>query len=397
MRAPQAPLEIHANNFSPLAEVEAAERHLDQRKQRQTRRLTRHQARAVCWACSSLDRVRKCGRIPNGQGVTLRLGNGVAGVAGVTTCGSVWSCPVCSSKILVRRALEVGTVLGGAQAEGLSLAFGTLTMRHRKGQSLRELWSAGAKAWNRATAGKAWLSAQRRSGLVGWVRVWEVTEGANGWHVHVHFVLVLDGQVQAVTLDDVCDGMFTRWSKGLEAAGLETPLRKGQEWHLVGGDGQEVAQYLTKLAEGSLSASDALGLELTHVQAGRSRSTLRTRPVWQLLQESQDTGEVGRWREWEQASKGKRQIGWSKGLRERFGLDVEQTDEAIAAEELGSADDDLVFFDTPAWLALVSQWWRLPQLLDAAENGGLRAVRTMLDGWGDVPYSIVSEGDDDQA
>lgn len=395
MRAPQAPLENYANKVSTSTTFEAAEIAAEQDQRRKVRRTERYMVRAMCWDCSKLERVRKCGRAPNGTGgVALRLGGGRAGVAGVATCGSVWVCSVCSSKILMRRALEIGTVLLGAQNEGQALGFGTLTMRHRKGQRLDDLWRAGSKAWRRAISGRSWALAQERAGVDGWVRVVEVTQGRNGWHVHFHFVVVLDGSASSVDLEDVCSGMFRRWSNGLQAEGLEAPSRKGQEWHLVGGGAGEVAEYLAKFSEGGFVGSEgqALGLELTHVEAGRSRAGHATFPVWELLHSGSMTGELGPWWEWEVASKGKRQIGWSKGLRERYGLSVtEETDEAIAAEEVGTSNDDLVHFDSEAWRALVGQWWRVPQLLDAAEGGGLRAVRLLLDRWGDVPYTVCVE------
>lgn len=340
-------------------------------------------------------RVRDCGRVPVGKGVVLRLRDGMAGYSGLATCGSVWSCPVCSAKILVRRAFEIGAVLGEAQAQGYKLAFGTLTMRHRRGQSLDHLWGAARKAWTRAISGKAWKGAQKRAGIVGWVRVWEVTTGPNGWHVHVHFVLILDESADSGTVEDVCSGMFGRWSSGLQAVGLEAPLRKGQEWHLVGGESGGIAEYLAKITDGTIAGPDALGLELTHVSSGRARSDLRTQPVWSILADLDETGETSAWRrwgEWEKGSKGKRQVGWMAGTRKRFGLvEPEMTDLELALVEVGTEDDGLVFFEAAGWAVLVHHWRRLTQLLDAAEVAGLQGVRELLDGWGDVPYLVLVE------
>ena len=385
MRAPAAPLEIYANNSSPSAEKTAAD----------LRRWTRHGARTWQHEHSALPRCRTCGRVPTGQHIPFRDSGEFVGWAGLETCGSVWSCPVCAAKILVRRAFEIGAVLGQAQALGHALAFATFTMRHHRGQELVELWRAAGKAWSRTTSGKRWVLDVERFGVGGWVRVWEVTEGRNGWHVHVHVVLILDGSTSTADLDQLCGPMFGRWSRTLEGQGLDAPLLRGQDWHLIGGDSDGVAQYLTKFTGSTVAGADALGLELTHVQAGRSRSNLRTKPVWALLDEAQySAAAAGRWHEWERGSRGKRQVGWMAGTRERFGLpEVERTDEEIAQEEAGTKHDEVFYLTVSGWMALLRKDRLGPLMVTMAyERGGLRAARELLDRW-EIPYGLCVQED----
>lgn len=382
-RAPEAPLERYANN--PSTSLPESSSH--------QRRSARYAKRAVLWQVSSLKRLHGCGRYPVTPGgrVAVRLANNVAGLAGLASCGSVWACPVCASKILARRGLEIGVALTSAMALGYKLGFLTLTMRHDRGQSLGELWAAGQEGWSRATTGRSWDLAKKRCGVIGWVRVWEVTHGSNGWHVHVHVVLVLNGGSTPDTLDEVASGMFQRWSHGLQASGMQSPLVRGQEWHLVDGEraGEDLAGYLAGVAK---SGADSMGMELTHSMPGRSRNGLKTRPPFELLADLVETGEkraLRLWHEWEKVSHGKRQVGWSKGLRDLLRVGVEVRDEEIAAEELGSAQDDLVVIEAAGWTAMIRQPERIPLLLSAAESGGLAGVRARLDGWGDVPYVIA--------
>jgi hypothetical protein len=272
-------------------------------------------------------------------------------------------------------------VLGRAVEVGHPLGFVTLTMRHDRAQSLGDLWAAGQKGWRRAISGKGWVAA---APLVdGFVRVWEVTHGRNGWHVHVHLVVVLAVGATAADLEDVAGGMFERWSSGLTAAGLSAPRRVGQDWHIVSGQGaaEELGGYLAKLADPESAAG--LGLELTHAQSGRSATGLRTRPVWGLLDDLVATGEASalhRWREWERVSKGKRQVGWSRGLRERFGPDVKElSDEEIAATEVGSSEDDVLHMESSEWAKLAQNPEAIVQLLEAVEDGGFAAAAEFLD------------------
>jgi hypothetical protein len=345
--------------------------------------------RAVLWRISSLQRVAYCGRFPRSvaTGVTVRRSpDAVAGFAGLQHCASVWSCSVCSASILMQRALEIGAVLSQAVAEGHALGFGTFTMRHRSGEPLSGLWAAAGGAWGRSTSGKQWVAVQGAHGVVGWVRVWEVTDGANGWHVHVHFVVVLAPGATSADFDVAAGGMFQRWSAGLVSAGRDAPLLAGQEWHIASGDeaSSDLAGYLFKLAEAGSARTvpAALGLELTHSQPGRARADLATRPVWSVLDDFVATGDVAsltRWHEWEAGSKGRRQVGWSKGLRKRFAPDVATaSDEELVERETGSADDDLVVITLDGWQRLVSMPHEMPGVLDVTESGGLPALRARL-------------------
>ncbi len=367
-------------------------------KDRTEKRRDRFATRAVLWRASSLQRCRQCGRVPRSDAapVTIRLREAIAGYAGLQHCGSVHSCPVCSATILVGRALEIGAVLAQAVAEGHVLAFGTFTMSHRSHEPLKGLWDAAGAAWRRSISGKGWVTVKGPHGVVGWVRVWEVTDGRNGWHVHVHFVVVLAPGSTAADLEAVAGGMFSRWTAGLVAAGREAPRLIGQDWHLATGEAasSDLAGYLFKVA-GQAHGQDqgaALGLELTHTHSGRARSDLATKPIWSILDRLVRTGEVDamrRWHEWEAGSKGRRQVGWSTGLRERFAPTIEEvTDDEIVEREMGSAEDDVVALTRAGWDRLVSMPYLLPMMLDAVERGGLDELRQRLD-FADIEYTVV--------
>lgn len=383
MRAPQAPLEISTDNVSGA-----------------DRKRLRYQRREMLWGVTKIQRISHCGRVPRSRevGVTLRIQPGAAGYAGLQHCGSVWACPVCAARILAHRGLEIGAVLGEAIAQGHPLAFITLTMRHRSSQNLRRLWDAGGKGWTRAITGNGWVKVEAL--VAGWVRVWEVTHGRNGWHVHVHIVMVLEKGATEADLDVVAGGMFDRWSRGLQAAGLSAPKRKGQDWHMVTGDqaAERLAEYLAKsvsvidqmkAASAREATATGLGLELTHTMPGRARDDLKTRPVWALLDDLAETGEVGPWWEWEAVSKGRKQVGWSNGMRKRFAPALEElSDEVIAEQELGSASDAAIRWTYDQWRAFVVQPGKAIRLREAAEVGGKAAAVALLDEWGD-PYQVI--------
>jgi hypothetical protein len=314
-----------------------------------------------------------------GGSVAVRLHGEVAGYAGLTTCGSVWADPVCNAKVMARRAVEIGAAVALWQSAGHSVAFMTLTMRHRQGQRLADLWDALSDAWGKVTSGKQWLVDKRRHRVAGFLRMVEVTHGRNGWHVHVHVLVFLEDRATESDVEQLHARMVGRWSRRLVALGLERPLAVGQEAHLVRDAGDvDLAAYFTKATD----SAHRVGLELTQSQTKTARGRHKTRTPWGLLDDVEHLGlasSLGLWHEWERGSRNRKQMTWSTGLRDRLGLLREQTDEDIAAEEHGSAEDDLVLIDSDGWAALTRHPADLADLLTVTEGGGLPALRDFLD------------------
>jgi hypothetical protein len=59
--------------------------------------------------------------------------------AGLQTCGSVWVCPVCSSKISPRRGAEIASAMASHKAVGGCVNMLTLTCPHQSGDNLADL------------------------------------------------------------------------------------------------------------------------------------------------------------------------------------------------------------------------------------------------------------------
>lgn len=358
----------------------------------------------MLWPETKIRRLCKCGRVLHDDYVAVRKSGDASGFAGLTTCGSVWVCPVCNSKIMSRRALEIGSAVALAQASGFHVAFVTLTMRHFLGQSLGMLWGALSYAWGAVTAGMPWQKIKARYGIVGFLRVVEVTVGRNGWHVHVHGLLFLDPAQMPDDAPDAPDvavlqaAMFERWSRALQRKGLDAPLLKAQDARLLDGPADvALSQYLTKAQDNGTVTHRKIGLELTSSQSKKARTEFSTRTPWELLDEwfgegLADSAEL--WWEFEKASKGKRQLTWSRGLRELLGLVQEKSDEEIAAEELGSKADDLVHISKDGWREVCRRPDLIPMILNTTDRQGLAGLRALLDEHG-IDYELPEGGNDD--
>jgi len=309
--------------------------------------------------------------IDGGEVEVRRAGDGTTSYAGLVTCGSVWSCPVCSCKIARERAEELTTLLEWNTARGGSVALLTLTMRHFKGQSLRELRRALTKAWKRVTASRGWKEARKAAGLDGYVRAVEATNGEHGWHLHIHCLLIFDHDVTEWEVQALQDEVFTRWSAGLAREGMSVLREHGVDIRKGESALETMGRYLSKVAFEAVGGVWKRGHE-----GGRT--------PFQVLADFLATGnadDLDIWREWERGSHNMRQLCWSKGLKARAGV-AQQTDEEIAAATQ----------DAEPVITLPARTWKQIRdnptvLLDAAEESTAAAC-AWLEARG-LPFEVV--------
>ncbi len=342
---------------------------------RKSSRSDQFAARRALWVWSSLARVRSCGHhgvMPDGNvaiKVSVTSDGSKAGFAGLATCGSTWACPVCAQKIACRRAVDLAKAVAAWHVLGGRVLMVTLTMRHRRGQALADLWDALSFAWGRVTSGRGWVRDQALFGTViprivktgarkgqtvqetriGFARVVETTHGKNGWHVHVHALLFVRGDVAVESLPSLADSMFSRWLPALVTKGLTAPaLAHGVDVRLVGvGDALLLGDYFSK----SVYTADKAGWELAGGANKKAGNGNRT--PFQILADvvaGGDADDLAIWWEWEKGSHNRKQLTWSAGLRELLALDAELTDEEIIEDDLGG--DVVVTVSAEQWAGI---------------------------------------------
>lgn len=355
---------------------------------RRDRGAERLSAQETLWRESSLERVRKCGRVPLAGGLVAVKASGLAGsgrfagFGGLMCCGSTWACPCCSAKIAATRKSELQTAMTEASSRGWSVTMVTLTMRHHKGQALAELWDALAYAWGkRVVAGRAWQSERASFGVQGIVKLVEATHGRNGWHVHVHALVFTDGHSRhsPAGLGPV---LFQRWREGLVAKGLRAPAARHGGLHVrtLTGDLAALGEYFTKgVYGGHAAAIESVALEVARGDLKDARFGNRT--PFAVLADVVRLGEASDlelWHEWEQASHGRRQLTWSRGLRAELVAEPELSDEEVAAADEGG--DVVLLLDRETWRTLCAERGARHTLLTLAaldnDGGQLRAYLT---------------------
>lgn len=300
-----------------------------------------------------------------------------AGFKGIGVCGSVHACPVCSAKIAAKRADEISRAVEKHEANGGIVAMITLTRPHEYTDDLDLMWTAQSLAWKAVVDGAGWFADQDMFGVpitrkithgkrkgetvtenrIPFIRAVEVTRGRNGWHPHIHALLFLQGDPD---LDALGRRMFDRWRRKLVSMGEvdadDTADFDKHGWKIqqvkTGASTRAFGEYLAKQVYGSPAdsrqRSDDAG-KVGHEVAGGAfkKGRQASRTPFEVLENvvmNLDNGDdpvvqksavrdLGIWLTWERASKGKRQITWSRGLRDWLGLEDEMTDEEIASED----------------------------------------------------------------
>lgn len=336
----------------------------------------------------SPERVRNCGRVRVDEVVQVRAGAGRASFAGIATCRSVWECPVCMWKQRADRAQEVAQVVRLWESEhGPTRSVGedgeqrfrmmllTLTVRHNRNDSIRELGGGLLDAKSEFYRGGTWTRLKRSYGLE-YISGWEPTYGdANGWHPHIHVLVLTKVAITQRQIEALETKLSAKWSRAVAKAidGVhgwdenDEPTQHQPNDHGVDFRACSVAEYVTKLGlEISDPGTKGLGEEADpskhyHYNEATDETTFDRRRftplglLWSHYTYTR-TG-IGRkdgmalWLEYANAMRGRRQLTWSRGLK----------DHRAEAEALREAEEE-------AQLEVVS-------VLDAHQWDELRDLR----------------------
>ena len=367
-------LDILANSASPPTQT------IDkyEKDKKAFRKENRHCLRRAAGRILGHERVATCGQKTLGSFVSIHCHEGQACYGGLTTCSSVWMCPVCAVKITEGRRIELDQVLAAHQQEQGRAAMMTLTIPHQAFQRCRTLKSAVSNAWRKVKTGKAWQTARDRSAWIGDIRALEVTHGQNGWHPHLHILALFGEKSSDAKIQAFGEWVFSVWSKEIARLGFGQCDRQAFDCKVVT-DHQGVAEYVGKWG---------VALELTKAHVKLAATGGRT--PWQILADYQSAGEERDrrlFREYALAFKGSRQLTWSRAfkritgekipsIRERYLSDPDVSDEDLCAaptrEETHQASLDKALFQIVAKRGLTAA------ILSAHEEGGGEAVKRRL-------------------
>lgn len=310
-------------------------------------------------------RIAKCARVRiNGVVEVVRHPGGHVGMRGLMFCGSVWECPACGFRIRAKRAEEVKRAVEWHGRDRAHLL--TLTVRHGLGDDLKSIRTGVATAWRRVQAGASWKRLTERIGLQGTIRSLEITHGGNGFHPHLHIVLLAD-EMDAVMLEAARVAISTRWQAAVERTLGVAHVPNDR----IGCDLRPctTSEYITKL-----------GLELSSgfTKQGHEgqRTPLQVAADW--VRDRRDS-DLAVWLAFCRGMKGARMLTWSRGLKAAAGLDEKADAELVVEDSLDECGDVLAAIPGALWDRVRDVVGATADLIHAADSGGQEALDRCID------------------
>jgi len=214
-------------------------------------------------------------------------------------------------------------------------------------------------------------------GVSGSIKIFEVTVGGNGWHLHVHELYFHDKNdinIKKGWIDGYLgfsDSLLPIWQEVAVKSGFNRPSDKHG---LQVQNGDFAAEYIAKW--GTEPASN------WRVQDEISKTHIKTSKKglspFDLLRQFDKTGDSiysDLFKEYSKSMKHQRQQIWSRGLKARFGIEI-KTDEHIAEEQEETAVI-LGRLTTKQWRFIIKNKCR-GVVLSLARNSGFEAVEQFL-------------------
>lgn len=326
-------------------------------------------------------RYRVCNCLRNAasgcDGVTILKSVAVDSVrfSGLQTCGSVWHCKICATRVSEVRKLEVRHATDTWLEQGGGVLFVTNTFPHGRQDDLRVLLAKLLDvAWNRYINHRQYKKARTALGYIGRIRALEVTHGeANGWHPHVHEIWFIEKPLNKTAMLALENALFKVWKVTALGAGFKAPSRK---YGISVQGAESAADYIAKFGT---EPRWEVGKEMAKAHVKKSRDAKGKTP-FDLLRSFAESGckySASLFKEYAIAFAGKVQLYWSQGLKGIFRIE-EISDEQIAHKQ----DDDALVLAQITW-----EDWRIVLrsadrgiLLELARGGGADAVEVYLAG-----------------
>jgi hypothetical protein len=368
---------------------------------------------------------------PDSGMILARTAEGAAVTLGLLHCGRVWLCPVCSAKIRHGRSEEITKAVVEWIRRGGTAYLVTFTARHAAAHRLADLMDAlqgtradaskGIKrkpgAYQRLITGGHWAGRPDRGqdgirdhiGYVGMIRATEVTLGeTNGWHPHIHAIVFVGGRTigqgadrqvktfrptdeQLAMWQDHWSAVWTRHLHKVDTAftpsdehGVDFKELKTER------DARDLGEYIAKTQDGKAPALEVARGDLKAATGGNMTPFQMLGRIGDLMGRVPEDDADGhgslkwclaRWREYETATKGRRAIEWTRGLRQVLeidGDDSEESDLDLMFEQDGASEFMAgVSVETEAWHQVAGRALDLA-VTEAVEGGDLEQVAPLV-------------------
>lgn len=291
------------------------------------------------------------------RGETVNVWRGDAGnnarFTGLSTCGSVWTCPVCAPMIQDARRDEISkAMVEWTKNQAGVVLFMTLTHPHEADLPLAEQLAKREKAEQRFKNSRVYKRMKEKHGRAGSIRSLEVTWGMeHGFHPHTHDLIFLkDNLIEGYAQEELNDPTTYRgylaelrdtWIKCLIKAGLGGNIADMQRRAFQLQDGQKAAEYMAKFGR-DIKWGLSSEMTATHAKIGAAGSVFGKQhftPFQMLLWAGTEQNPAARaimrrkFKEYADAFTGKRAMTWTPKLKALLKVKDLTDEEIIDAHE----------------------------------------------------------------
>lgn len=312
---------------------------------------------------SSLKRQQACGLDAQHSKVVVGRSDGRVSFAGARAC-NLRTCINCGPRIQALYRERIKNTVTKARSEGMSVLFLTLTIRHTSDDDLDPMLAAEAAAWRGLTSGGWWVRLCRDFGLEGFVRVVECTYGDHGFHPHIHVLLFRDPALaDHHDTAELRKRLVHRWTL-LVGATAYTASAVGQDLREADDrDVDSLSGYFTKQ-----HSANGLSWEMT---GSGSKFTRRTLSPDQLLAAATlgDSSSERAYRRYEQGTKARRMIDFSRRLKARFELLPLGSVDAQIRDSTPVGNDRMVEVQADEWSELTRRPHLVAEVAEMIEGG----------------------------
>jgi len=362
----ESSLGIDAKSCNPEKEKRQSRKQKRKKNQGHARKLVGGRLESCCRVPVPVNLSGDMLHIPyDGRSINIIKNGENYSFGGLMHCGSVWCCPECASIITEYRRSELKLACQNALAQGLSISMLTLTVPHYAKNHLEDVLNGIGSALRKLKNRKAFKKLALEIGLVGNIRTLEVTYGENGWHPHFHILLFTKSEFSEQELISIQKTLLSQWQSASVSSGLPVPNNHGLD--LV--NGASAAAYVTKwgIEEEMTKGHLKQGIKDGHVS-----------PFGLLdLYDQGDENAGRRFQEFAKVFKGKRQLVWSKGLRELLKVGEQKPDEEIIAE-MEKASVEIMQISYPDYQQIMKYDLEVEFLCQVCPRGK-EAIRAFID------------------
>lgn len=308
---------------------------------------------------------------------------------GLAVCASVWTCPICASKITEKKSQIVKSLINKHKLAGGDVLLLTFTTPHTRKDKLSDLLYAFKKAEEGFSITKPVKTIKKNIGFIAPIKSLEITFGhANGWHPHSHQLWFVDS---GVDINDLKKSLFPHYQRYCIKKGLESPSFK-HGLDIVGG--LNAAGYITKMGwKAALDDEDAKSVrkhwsaasEVTkgHTKSARGDNFAPFDLLEVYLDKKADWAK-SRFIEYAQATIRTHYISRFKPLKDLY----PDAEEDVTEEEAARGNDDPSYFlgylEYDEWRKILHHEQR-SSILTIAEEQGFIQVKDFIRGLPDIP------------